>query len=709
MHKTRWLSILALLITAGALQGASPPPQPAAITGFRDSAAERALESRFLAVPGPALAGEHLKALTAAPHLAGSPEDRANAEYVAARYREAGLETQIVEYKVWISYPKEISVVATGPKGVLMRGPRRERVAGDPYETDPRIVTPYNAGSPSGDVEGEVVYANYGRPEDFQKLAEMHIDVRGKVLLIRYGENYRGVKSFLAEQHGAAGVLLYSDPLDDGFFKGDVYPKGPWRPWSAVQRGSINYISEFPGDPTTPGVASTPDLGPAKRIDPQHSAQLPKIVTTPLSAADAQPILRSLGGTESPRDWQGALPFTYHMGPGPVRVKVHVKQDYALRTVWDVIGVARDGEFPGEWVISGNHRDAWVFGAVDPNSGTAAQLEAVHGIGALLKSGWKPRRTLVFASWDAEEFGLMGSTEWVEQHAAELSGAVAYLNLDAAVSGPNFGAAAVPSLKDFIREVTRDVPSPAGGSVYDRWRESKQPPPRDRRPALAVPVAADVEVGDLGSGSDFTPFLQHEGVPSLDMSSNGPYGVYHSAFDDYAWFTRFADPGFLYEQEMARVLGIGMLRLAGADVLPFDYAAYAREIARAVDDAERRARQKFGAKAPSFNALQVAARQFAEVAGESTAAVSNPAADARRLNRALQSTERAFLLPQGLPNRPWYRHAIFAPGEYTGYQAVVLPGINDAIERNDAATAAAQIAALTAALDRATRELGSYR
>lgn len=702
--KTLRLAALALLVAAPALLA----QQPASITGFRNSADERTLEKRFLEVPDPKLAREHLQVLTAAPHIAGSPEDRATAEYVARRYREAGLETRIVEYKVWISYPREISVTATGPRGVLVRGPHPERVEGDPFDTDRRIVAAYNSGSPSGDVEGEAVYANYGRPEDFKKLEEMHVDVRGRVLIIRYGENYRGVKAMLAQQHGAAGVILYSDPLDDGYFKGDVYPKGPWRPWTGVQRGSINYIAEFPGDPTTPGVASVPDLPRDKRLAPAKSAQLPAIVTTPLSAQDASPILQNLGGAESPRDWQGALPFTYHMGPGPVRVRIHVRQDYALRTIWDVIGVAPGSELPSEWVVSGNHRDAWVFGAVDPNSGTAAQLETVHGIGALLKSGWKPRRTLVFASWDGEEFGLMGSTEWVEQHAADLSHAVAYLNIDAGVSGPNFSAAAVPSLKDFVRAIARDVPSPQGGSVYDRWRENRQPE-FNRRPAPAAPLPADAAVGDLGSGSDFTPFLQHEGVPSLDIASTGSYGVYHSAFDDFAWFTRFADPNFVYEQEMARVLGLEMLRLGQADILPFDYAAYSRDIARYVDEAERHARAKFGAQAPSFDALHAAAQHFADVAGESMAAVTNPASDRARVNRALLDTERAFLLPEGLPNRPWYRHAIYAPGEYTGYAAVVLPAINEAVDRGDLALATRQISATAATLDRASQALDSYR
>ncbi len=301
-----------------------------------------------------------------------------------------------------------------------MHGPRPEHVDGDPFQDDPRIVNAYNGMSPSGDAEAEVVYANYGSPADFDKLKQMNVDVRGKIVIVRYGENFRGVKAFVAQERGAAGVIIYSDPKDDGYYRGDAYPKGPWRPASGVQRGSIGFMFQFPGDPTTPGVASTPALPDSKRMSPAASEQLPKIPVTPLSYADASPILEHLGGPASPREWQGALPFTYHVGPGPAKVKMHLKQDYQFRTIWDVIGKVRGTSSPDEWVVAGNHRDAWVYGAVDPNSGTAAMLETVHGLGELLKSGWKPKRTIVIGSWDAEEEGLIGSTEWGEDHAQEL-------------------------------------------------------------------------------------------------------------------------------------------------------------------------------------------------------------------------------------------------------------------------------------------------
>ncbi len=729
MNKRRVAISLPLIVVAlscsvigqSSASQAQPTPAPPAIFGFRDVAKELAIETQFMAVPDPRLAEQHMRTLTSAPHVAGTPEDRQTAEYVAQKYREAGLETEIVEYRVLLNYPVEISVDVVAPATVKMHGPTREHVEGDPYDDNPRVITPFNGYSPSGDVEADVVYGNYGTPEDLAKLQQMGIDVKGKILLVRYGQNFRGVKSFVAQQRGAAGVIIYSDPMDDGWFKGDKYPQGPWRPDTAVQRGSVGYTFEFPGDPTTPGVASVPSLVDAQRTPPEQSAELPRIPTTPLSYADAWPILQNLGGPDSPREWQGALPFTYHVGPGPVRLRMHLKQDYEYRTIWDVIGVARGSEWPEEWVITGNHRDAWVYGAVDPGSGTVAQLEAVHGIGELLKTGWRPRRTLVFGSWDAEEFGLIGSTEWGEQHARELANAAAYFNMDVGVGGPNFGASAVPSLKQFIREVTKAVPSPKGGTVYDAWLKGegrgREVTPTRAAPELtqpqnrppAVPAKTGPPVGDLGSGSDYTVFLQHLGVPSGDIGSGGPYGVYHSVFDNFAWFKKFGDPDFLYEQQMARVCGLQMLRFAQADVLPFDYEEYGKEVAAYLETAQRKAAEKFSAAGPNFAEVVRAARRL-EAAGAAMLKLQNsPRADAARLNALLVHAERGFLIPEGLPRRPWFKHAVYAPGEYTGYAAVVLPGVNAAIDAADRDQTARQIAALAAALNRAATVLESYR
>ncbi len=713
MKRLRLIALLSFLaITTLAQQSANNAPSTQ-VFGFRDFTTQHQWDQKFIAVPDPSLAEQHLRILTAEPHVAGSPEDKKTADYVAQKFKEAGLQTEMVEYKVWMNRPEEISVSVTAPANVKMNGPHREHVSNDPYQDDPRVLMPFNGSSPSGDAEADVVYANYGRPEDFKKLEEMKVDVRGKIVIVRYGDNFRGVKSFVAEQHGAAAVIIYSDPWDDGYFKGDPYPKGPWRPEQSVQRGSIQYMFKYPGDPTTPGVASLPSLPDSQRVPPEQAADMPKIPTTPISYADATPILENLGGPETPRDWQGSLPFTYHVGPGPVRVKLHIKQNYKYWPIWNVIGKIPGAKNPNQWVVLGNHRDAWVYGAVDPNSGTAAMLEAVHGLGALMKQGWKPDRTIVFGSWDAEEEGLIGSTEWGEEHERDLANAVAYFNLDVAVTGPNFSASAVPALKGFVRDVTRQVPSPKGGTVYDAWKErqkdqaqnNRRTPDFNSNRGPNARIDNDVPVGDLGSGSDYSVFIQHLGVPSADMTSNGSYGVYHSVFDNFAWFKKFGDPTFVYEQQMARVLGVEALHMASADVLPFDYEAYGKEIAAYIDRAQNKAQQTLGANAPDFTQATAAAKRFTEAGARLLAMQKAPPSDTAKLNQTLMSAERALLIQQGLPNRPWFKHAIYAPGQYTGYAAVVIPGVNEALDANDGKLAGQQLQVLTEALNRAAAVL----
>ena len=476
------------------------------------------------------------------------------------------------------------------------------------------------------------------------------------------------------------------------------------------------------------------------RVSPQTSPDIPKVPTTPLSYHDASPILQALGGTESPREWQGALPFTYHVGPGPVRVKLHLKQDFGYRAIWDVIARVRGTRWPDQWVIAGAHRDAWVYGAVDPISGATAMLEAARGIGRLLRTGWRPARTIIFASWDAEEQGLIGSTEWLEQHEKELESAAAYFNLDTGASGPNFRASAVPSLRGFLRDITKIVPSPQGGTLYDAWRTAA----RNEKDSGAS-AASEPPVGNLGSGSDFTSFLDHSGVPATDIRSGGDYGVYHSVFDNFAWYKKFGDTNFLYTQEIARVYGLQVLRMAEAGVLPYDYQAYGKEIAAYLDGAEKNAAEHLGDQAPSFKSALAAARRFAQAGAAinalvahanvahapsrvrgSTDAVAPPLSlagepalsavewerqggDVERLNKLLLATERALLLPNGLPRRPWFRHAIYAPADLKGYSASTIPGVNEAIQRDDAATAARQLQELTDALNRAAALLESYK
>ena len=690
----------------GSLAGNAQAPT---VFGYGDFAPQAKIDAEFLAVPDAKLAGQELKILTAKPHMAATKEDFETAQFVAQKFKAAGLDTEIVPYRVLLNQPRKVSFEALSDTGtVLATGPTPEHVNGDTFQDDPRVVMPFNGSSGSGDVTGEVVYANYGRLEDFDKLAAEHVDLKGKIVLVRYGSNFRGVKVYIAEQRGAKGVLIYSDPYDDGYFKGDAYPNGPWRPETGVQRGSVQYLFKYPGDPQTPGVASTPDLPDSARQDPEHTGNQPTIISIPISYHDAAPILKALKGPTVPKGWQGALPFAYHYGGAGVQtgVSVHLisDQDYKVRTIWDVIGKIKGSDFPDDWVVVGNHRDAWVYGAVDPNSGTAAMLESVHGVGVLLKSGWRPKRTIVFGSWDAEEEGLIGSTEWAEQHAQALKNAVAYFNVDVAVAGTDFSAEAVPSLKQFVREVSKQVQSPKGGTVYDQWKLAsigEKSEPTNGNSPHTIGMKDEIHVGDLGSGSDFTPFLQHVGVPSTDIGSQGDYGVYHSVFDNYQWFVDNADPKFEYLQEMARVLGLEALHMADTDVLPYDYVTYAQEIGIYLD----RAKGRPVAKDMDFTAAQAALARFRKAAEAAHARQLTPGVENGRLNTALRATETAFISPAGLPNRPWYKHMIYAPGEFTGYAAVQIPGVTEALEAKKLQLASEQLQILTDCLDHAAQTL----
>jgi N-acetylated-alpha-linked acidic dipeptidase len=470
----------------------------------------------------------------------------------------------------------------------------------------------------------------------------------------------------------------------------------------------VNYLFRYPGDPETPGVASTldlPDSARATNISGLNGDQ-PSIISIPLSAHDAAPILQALTGPGVPQAWQGALPFRYHLGPGGVKIHLVSRQDYQRRIIWDVIGKIPGSQDPQSSVILGNHRDAWVYGAVDPSSGTAAMLESVRALGALVHQGWRPRRTIVFCSWDAEEEGLIGSTEWVEQQGHALDSAVAYFNMDEAASGPDFSASAVPSLKEFVRNIARSVPSPVQGSVFDQWRLKSRSDADHRSSNVPANDNDEVPLGDLGSGSDYTPFLQHAGVPSAEATSSGPYGVYHSAFDDLAWYTKNADPHFSYLQELARVFGLEAMRMANADVLPLDYVAYARAVSAYIEAAKRRAADN-GLGSLDFAPAEAAASSFATAAQRVHVLQSAPSGDLVPLNLALRQTETELLSDAGLPGRPWYRHTIYAPGIVTGYAAVVIPGVNEAIDARDSSLATQQLAVLAQALDRAATTLNS--
>lgn len=711
-------AIFALLIGALGwnLFGGGPATS---LRGFfpAEAARQAEFEKVFRSVPTSAQAQQDLRALTQAPHVASTPEDYKTAQYVLSQFREAGLDTKVIEYEVLLPMPKEVKVDLIEP--FKREGPTPEGGWSrdkDPYDSS--VVPAFNAYSPSGDSTAQVVYANYGLPEDYQRLEELGIDVAGKIVIVRYGECFRGVKAYVAEKNRAAGLLIYSDPAEDGYRQGDVYPRGPWRPATGVQRGSILYHTGYSGDPLTPGVAATKD---AKRLSLKDATTLPHIPTTPLSYEDASPILENLAGPVAPSDWQGALPFTYHVGPGPSKVHLKLEMDFQIRPIWDVLAEIPGATQPDWWLVLGNHRDAWTYGAADPNSGTAPLLAVARGFGELLKRGWKPKRTVLLASWDAEEFGLIGSTEWVEEQAEQLTrGAVAYLNIDVGVAGPHFGASAVPSLARLIREVSQEVNDPkTGRALYAVWSEDSQKLRRESGMPIVVPVrdapspsTTEASVGELGSGSDYTPFLQHLGVPSLDLGFGGPYGVYHALYDNFYWMANFGDPTFKYSVAAAQVFGTLALRLADADILPFEYEDYGKAIQKYLRDLEEDMKKDKTADKLRFDGPNKAASNFMETAKALDEKLAQASAQGlsdqgriATLNRALLEVERNFLLENGLPGRPWFRHAFFAPGVYTGYAAVVLPGIREAVDRKDWKTAAQQLDLVRAAIEGGTATL----
>ncbi|HEV2763251.1 MAG TPA: M28 family metallopeptidase [Pyrinomonadaceae bacterium] len=705
-----------------------------AFEGFTpdEAEAQRSLEERFRAVPAPASAREHLRRLTAEPHVAGTREDYRTALYVRDQLRRAGLSAELREYEVLLAYPRRPSIVE-------LVAPRRERLRlresalpQDPTSSHPRVVPLFNGYSASGDVTAPLVYVNYGLPEDYEALKRLGVDVRGRIVIARYGRSFRGVKAKVAEQNGALGLIIYSDPADDGYMQGVVYPEGPWRPESSAQRGSVQYIFDYPGDPLTPGVAAVPG---APRIPRSQATNLPRIPVQPISYGDARRLLEPLRGPLRPRGFQGGLPFPYHVG-GNERVRVRLKTDmsYETRPIWNVEARVEGAQEPDRWVVLGNHRDAWVFGAVDPNSGTSAMLEVGRGLGELLKRGWRPRRTIILCSWDAEEYGLIGSTEWAEEHAAELrEKAVAYVNMDAAVSGSNFGAASVPSLWKLVRGATRDVRDPrTRKSVYEAWQQrarESQPEAEltDAQAGSDTPIA-EARIGALGSGSDYTPFLQHLGVPSLDMGFGGDYGVYHSVYDSFNWMAKHGDPTFGYHVAAAQVWGTVALRLAEARALPFDYADYAAQIREFVNETQRAARRRgpapvdfdapslleavaqFEAEARRANARRVElVDEYARTRLRADDSNARAQARLRRLNDALLAAERALTDPRGLRGRVWYKHQIYAPGFYTGYAAQPLPDLRQAVDERNPAQAREAARRINDAILRAAAELRKGR
>jgi N-acetylated-alpha-linked acidic dipeptidase len=674
----------------------APGPRP---YGFAPQSvhAHRSLESRFQNSVDAERIRDFHKEYTAKPHVAGSPRDRELAEWTRDRWREYGLEeVGITEHEVLLPYPEEVTVEMTAP-GRWRASMKEDPIPGDEY-TNADVGLPYHAYSASGEVTAPVVYAGSGNPADYDWLLAQGIDVKGKIALVRYSVpySYRGFKALTAQQRGAAGLLIYSDPADDGFGRGKVYPDGPWGPESHIQRGGIVFDFMVPGDPLTPGWASVPG---AKRIAANESKALPAIMSAPLSWKDAQVILRSLEGPDAPKAWQGGLRFTYRVGGGSTTVRMRLKMDDRIRPIWTVTGKIRGSENPESLVIVGNHRDAWIYGGVDPSSGSAALMELARTLGALANGGTRPKRTILFASWDAEEFTLTSSTEWGEQHERELQEhTVAYLNVDSAASGPNFGAAAVPALNRLIGEVAAEVRDPVARiPVAAAWRAHA----RKERGTLPTGGGGELVNNRLGSGSDYTVFLNFLGVPIADLSFDGPYGVYHSVYDNHHWVSRIGDPGFRYHAAMVRIWGLLALRLANAEVLPLDYAAYAGRILEFIKGIDGRYAAEL---APARAAADRFAAAAAAVAREMEQASGT--ASAGGLNRRLMAVERAFLDPEGIPGRPWYRHQIYAP-KFT-YAPELLPAVAEAVARGDAAHISFQARRLALAIDRAATALARF-
>jgi N-acetylated-alpha-linked acidic dipeptidase len=679
--------VVALLAVLAAACARPPAPAAPPIRGFTPdaAAAERALEARFTAMPDAAAIERWHREFTRTPHPATSARTKDIAEYIAAQWRTQGLEDIVIRrYDVLSSNPRRVQVEMVAPRRYVPTL-REDPIPEDPDLAQPAVSGAWTSFSASGDVTAPVVYANSGNPADYDVLRANGIDPRGKIVVVRYSNpySYRGFKALTAEREGVAALLVYSDPAEDGYAKGPVYPQGPWGPASHLQRGGIAYDYIVPGDPLTPGWAS---IDGARRIPVAEAVSVPKVMALPMSHRDIQPILEALGGPPAPEAWKGALPITYRLG-GAARLHVAIDMQTDVQPNYVVEGRIRGSERPDEWVVLGNHHDAWVFGGVDPSSGTAAMMELTRALGQLARDGVRPRRTLVFGAWDGEEVTLTGSTEWGEQFADELKAkAVAYLNVDSAASGPSLGVSAVGTLAPMIEELAGDLTEPSGRPLVEAWRAAAVE-------ASTLPTGArerdGLVVTRIGSGSDHTVFINHLGVPVVDMSFNGPYGVYHSAYDSHAWVSRIGDPGFRYTHLMTQLWGTMALRLANAALLPFDVEAYAAALAgfvtRLDDIPDRAARLDVQPLAAAVEALRGAG---ATLNGRMQTALGtgrvDPAA-AAAVNAALRQFERTWLHDQGIPGRPWFRHLLFAP-RYT-YAAMTLPAITEAAEAGDWARA----------------------
>lgn len=713
-----WVVVIAVATAAGACTSKGPRTKPARL-GYSDSsfARQRRLEEQFrTSVSAERIADFH-RALTRNPHTAGTPASLAEADYIRQTLESFGLEVQAFDYQPYLSSARQVAVGLVAPVRDSLR------VTEPPSEIDPDTRNPdltpgYVAYSASGDVTAPVVYANYGLPNDYRALAEHHIDARGKLVVARYGRSHRAVKVHTAEAAGALGLIIYSDPADDGFARGETWPAGYWRTADQLQRGNAKYSWFWHGDPLTPG---RPASAEAERIDPATAPTLPRIPVVVLSWGEARKILERLGGPAGPAGFQGGLPFTYRFGDGSLRARIQVQMDAGRRPIRDVVARTPAARMPDRQILLATHHDAWTFGGVDPGSGTATLLEVARAIGALQRAGWQPQRTIAFGFWDAEEPGLIGSTEYAEQHERALrDGTICYVNTDLYMNGP-LDAGGVPSLRDFLVDVTKDVPDVGGGTAYDAWRAhewTRQPPERRRGGTNGF----EVELKSLGSGADFVPFQDYLGLPTLSIEFNATggytYGAYHSNYDTRFFMQRIADPGFARGAELVRLLGTIALRLGEADVLPFRFSHYAERLRSFVhaaadwnvsDDGTVVVPVDLASVRAAVDRLDRAARALQNGIDEGIAAGTLTAAAASPLNDRLFRLEQLLLDEQEPPERRWYRHVIYGWNIYSLYDGQPFPGLAEAIRLRDAARVRAEVSRIVAALDRLTAGIADAR
>jgi N-acetylated-alpha-linked acidic dipeptidase len=739
--------IVTLILPSISLAVDSPGTNPASLVGYspRASQTERDWEIKFRGVPDPANMRSYMQRLSARPHHVGSAYDKDNAEWILARFKEWGLDAHIERFDVLFPTPKIRILEMTAP--TTFRAKLEEpALAIDPTSNQKSEQLPtYNAYSIDGDVTAPLVFVNYGLPEDYEKLDRLGISVKGAIVIAKYLHSWRGVKPKVAAEHGAIGCLIYSEPQDDGYTRDDVFPKGPMRPADGVQRGSVmDFASVSPGDPLTPGLGATPD---AKRLTVAEAKSITKIPVLPISYGDAQPLLAALAGPMAPDEWRGSLPIPYHVGPGPAQVHLKVAFNWDIKPVYDVIAKIPGSVEPNQWVIRGNHHDAWVNGAEDPISAQVSLLEEARGLSLLLKQGWKPRRTIIYCAWDGEEPMLLGSTEWVEAHADELrEHAAVYINTD----GNDRGVLTMNgshSLEQFVNGIARDIEDPETKmNVWQRAQLNAIAAAKSTDDKKEIRQRADLRINALGSGTDFTGFIDHLGIATIDLEYGGEDegGIYHSIYDDFYWYTHFSDTEFVYGRALAQTVGSSVMRLADAEVLPFDFVdfadtveMYSKELEKLLADKQEEIRERnqeidegmykatFDPRRPTVppvkeeipphlnfaplknaaDSLTRSAKHYQEALTRKQSSLGDDAVAPKleALNKDLMESERKLTNPDGLPRRSWYKHLLYAPGIYTGYGVKTVPGVREGIEQKRYAEADQEIVRVSQALqDEAT-------